>query len=269
MQSAHHSNSSMLRSVKFKLLSIRRGWSKRSNITTLDPGKIISWFTDMGGVYKIVFGGGEPFLSPGFVSVCEAVTQNHFVSLNTNFVLPAVSEFAGRIDPSRVVFVNASLHIDQLEKRKLMGKYIDNYHLYKSKGFPVGASVVAYPALRDKIRKYREDFRRQGIDFQCNYFFGWYKNRWYPDAYTKEDIGLYQLDENMLKDPPRICNAGYNVCSLDMDNNIRVCSSTKHVIGSLYSRINWSDKLVNCNIKYCSCTVYVYENELFNAAAAR
>jgi MoaA/NifB/PqqE/SkfB family radical SAM enzyme len=266
-QPASNFGLSALRKIYHKLLLIRR---KSGGATRLDSQKVVSWLKEIGGVFNIIFtGGGEPFLSPGFVSACEGITRTHFVSIITNFVLPAVVEFSQRIDPSRVIFVNASLHIDQLEKRKLMGKYIDNCHLYKNKGFSVGATVVAYPGLRDKIKKYREDFYRYGIDFRCIHFSGWYKNRYYPDAYTKEDIELYQLDETMFKKPPRLCNAGHNVCVMLENNHIVPCHCMAyHKIGSLFSKVNWNDKLINCNQKYCGCPFYFYEKDLFDVAVS-
>jgi MoaA/NifB/PqqE/SkfB family radical SAM enzyme len=239
------------------------------SVSMLDSCRVIDWLEKAGGVCKIVFSGGEPFLSPGLVSACEGITRTHFVGIITNFVLPAVVEFSQRIDPSRVVFVNASLHPEQLEKHKLVGKYIDNYHLYESKGFPVNASVVAYPGLRDKIQNYRKYFLQQGIHFQCNNFIGWYNNLRYPDAYTKEDIELYQLDETMFKKPPRLCNAGHNVCVIDVNGDIHPCFDLQRNIGSLYSEINWSNTLINCNVKDCRCPLYLYEGELFDAAAGK
>ena len=239
--------------------------NKRPGRTSLlDSDKIPAWLASMGGVSRIDFSGGEPFLCRDFVEVCVKITRKHFVGINTNFVLPQVSEFAQRNDPSRVVLVNASLHFDQLKKHNLIGKYIDNYNLYKSKGFNIISSMVAYPGIRGHIQEYREYFEQHGISFQCRRFWGWYHNRWYPEAYSKEDIELYRLNDYPLDNPSKLCNAGYNVCVVNLNNQITPCYSINRKVGTLYSPIHWGSGLVKCDIKNCSCPFYFHEKELFD-----
>jgi MoaA/NifB/PqqE/SkfB family radical SAM enzyme len=229
----------------------------------------MAWLDRMGGVSRIDFSGGEPFLCKGFVSACCDITRKHFIGINTNFVLPPVLEFARRVDPSRVIFVNASIHFDQLKKHNLIGKYIEHYHLYKSKGFNIVASMVAYPGISNHIQEYREYFNQYGISFNCTHFFGWYRNLHYPGAYSKEDYELYQLDKSFLKKPPRLCNAGYNSCVVYPNGYIFTCYLIPHKIGFLYSNINWRNTLLNCKIKECSCPAYFRQKELFDVAVER
>src|SRR6188508_2535290 len=59
-------------------------------------------FDATGDTWLLHLTGGEPSVYPEFVSLCEALTARHFISLNSNLTRPAFVEFSDRIDPSRV-----------------------------------------------------------------------------------------------------------------------------------------------------------------------
>jgi len=62
--------------------------------------------------------GGEPSLYPNFVGLCEQLTQQHFISINSNMTNRSWEGFAERVDPGRVSFINGGLHLEEREQRR-------------------------------------------------------------------------------------------------------------------------------------------------------
>ena len=75
--------------------------------------------------WQIHMTGGEPSAYPGFVDLCARLTQNNFISLNSNLTNKSLLEFADRIDPDRVIFINAGLHHKERSNRSLVPAFIE------------------------------------------------------------------------------------------------------------------------------------------------
>src|SRR5262245_6196950 len=61
--------------------------------------------------------GGEPSVYPNFIELCERITERHYISVNSNLTHATFAKFAERIEPSRVSFINAGLHLVEREGR--------------------------------------------------------------------------------------------------------------------------------------------------------
>ncbi len=72
-----------------------------------------------GIVEALVISGGEPFLYPRFVELVEALTEKHYVSINTNLSRSNAYDFANVIPPEKILYIHASLHIMERERRKI------------------------------------------------------------------------------------------------------------------------------------------------------
>src|SRR6476619_762876 len=74
-------------------------------------------FDRTGKRWLIHLTGGEPFIYPDFVDLCARLTRSHYLSINSNLAHPSVDDFAKTIDPTRIHFINAALHLEERERK--------------------------------------------------------------------------------------------------------------------------------------------------------
>jgi len=100
--------------------------------------KIIDAFNSTGLIANINMSGGEPFLFPDFINLCVGLTQRHHIGINTNLSIPIAEEFATKIDPNKVSYIWAALHLDERNKLKNgLEKYVEYFKILKEKKFRV------------------------------------------------------------------------------------------------------------------------------------
>ena len=218
-----------------------------------------------GKVFRIGFTGGEPFLIPNLVEACVELTKKHFISLNTNFITGRTAEFAGKISPQRVVKITASLHIKELERLGLLGKYTDLYHLYLEKGFRIYAQEVAYPALLGEAEGYKKYFHEKGVELKFYPFQGYYDGRLYPESYTSAELRSFSLDRSCLdgfNSKGKVCNTGYNAGVVSPAGDISPCYQRSRDIGNIYGAIRFEDKLTTCPFSFCTCPFHALDSGL-------
>jgi len=221
-------------------------------------------------IHKINLTGGEPFLVRNIVDLCVEITKKHFVACSTNLTSDKIKEFAEKINPLKVIFINASCHIKELERLNLLDKYIDNFNLCKGKGFNILATELAYPPLLSEVEKYKKFFKEKGIELGFAQFCGEYNGRHYPEAYTDEEIKGFGLEKapdiKMLKSKGKICNAGYNVCVVSSNGTVRPCQGIDEIMGSIFNKIKFKKELIRCPRENCecplSCDSYLFEKAL-------
>jgi sulfatase maturation enzyme AslB (radical SAM superfamily) len=136
---------------------------KKKNAGYNDIQKIVDGFRHSGLTWLIHMSGGEPQFFPGFIQLCEMLTEKHFVSMNTNLSHKNIFTFAEKIPPEKVGFIHCSLHIQERERLNLVQDYIDKYNMLKKNGFYVFASYVMYPQLIKRFEKDYENFKKEGI----------------------------------------------------------------------------------------------------------
>ncbi len=254
---------------------------KTASIPKIDISSFIATLEKANRIFKISFiGGGEPFLVPNLVEACIEITKKHYVAFNTNLTTSQIKKFAGTIDPNRVTRIVASVHIKELEKRKLLRVYIDNFLLLKERGFDIGAKAVAYPALLKEIKKYKQFFKENKIELGFVPFFGNYAGKKYPFSYTRdelEDFGLNQSanikelglhQSHKLKyRRHKVCNAGYNAGEIDAEGNVYICQYIKMRMGHIYKDIEFRSGIIICPFKsFCRCALYKMDTYLFEKA---
>jgi len=224
---------------------------------------------DSNKIYRIDFTGGEPFLVPNIVELCIELTKKHFIGLTTNLTSKKVKEFAEKINPERVVFINASCHIKELERMNLLSRYIHNFLLCKNRGFDIKAVEVGYPPLLKESDKYKRFFLEKGIELTFSPYHGKYKEKFYPDSYSEKERKIFSLTEkniNQYYQYGKLCNAGYNVGIIQPDGDIRYCFFINKSLGNIYEGIKFNDKLIRCPFKLCNCPVNIYDPYLFRKA---
>jgi len=214
-------------------------------------------------IFKINITGGEPFIVPSIIDTLEEITKKHFISLNTNLSLDRIKEFAKRIDVNKVSFINASLHIKELEKRGLLNTYIENFCLLRDRCFNINFSVVSFPPLANEASHYLQFFNEKGIRINFVPFLGQYNGKEYPNAYTKQELERFKIQLPRLSyyfRKGKICNAGYNFAFCWEDGNITPCLyKNMKKIGTVDTRIELRDDLMVCPYDMCGCPIWAYE----------
>ncbi len=246
---------------------------KTATLPKINISSLLTTLEKTNKIFQITFvGGGEPFLVPNLIEACTAITQKHYISFITNLTGARVKEFAGEINPQRVVRIQASLHIKELERHRLLDAYIQNFLLLKEKGYNIQAKAVAYPSLVQDVKQYREFFRKNGIELKFVPFFGEYRRGKYPFAYTDRELEIFHfgngngLDMGKHHQYKKACNAGYNAGIVRPNGVIHRCDLIKEKIGNIYNNIAFKNNLVICPLKFCGCPIKTLDSSLFQKA---
>jgi hypothetical protein len=236
----------------------------------IDIPALVSALDHSGKVVRLSFGGGgEPFTVPNLVEACREVTRNHFISFTTNLISKKVEEFAATVDPRRVVLLIASLHIKELERLRLVERYIRNYLLCQEKGFPVSPDAIAYPPLLPEAGKYRDLFGRRGVPLKFSPYLGAFEGRYYPDAYTDEEIAEWGLDPNVRKNyrqKGKLCNAGFNMGVVNQRGDVWPCWKIPRTMGSIFSRFAFRPRMIRCPFDFCGFPCSYFDPDRFEQA---
>lgn len=209
--------------------------------------------------------GGEPFIVPGIVALCAAITRRHRLSIDTNLSLPGpVAQFAGTIDPRQVDQVLAALHITEREKYPDgVAGFIQNAQTLAAAGFNLRVVYVLYPPLIPRFEADYAYFASHGITLVPKPFKGRYQGALYPAAYDAaardlfERYGITHIEKKL---PYRFtgipCRAGHTLITLNPQGRVTRCPSDKTPLGYL-DQTPLGDMLLDaplpCRAAYCSC----------------
>jgi len=239
----------------------------KAETNIIDIAKLVKTLDNIGKVFRVSFTGGEPFLIPNIVEACAELTRKHYVSFNSNLVLPVVKEFAEVIKPGRVLNIHASLHFEELEKKRIIETYVSNFKLLKGKGFNVYAEAVAWPEFDIKIEDYRKLLAGHGIEFGYAPYVGKLNNYDFPDSYKAEDLANYNLSIEQIqwfRQKGEVCNAAYNAAVVFSNGDVYPCFQIKEKMGNVYENINFNTELTICPAKRCACPLNKYDEYLFS-----
>lgn len=250
-----------------------------------DITKIINGFNKFGKIFWIHMSGGEPFLQPNFVELCEMLTKKHYISINTNLSMKNIYEFAERIDPKRVILINCSLHFNERERKNLVNDFIEKYHYLTDKGFNIYATQVLYPPILQRFDDIFRFFKENGIILIPKVFIGMYRYKYYPQEYTKEDrskilkyimassesskeLGerseIHQFCRPDILEKELIygdlsfkglpCGAGKDLVAIEYNGDIIRCAGERTKIGNLFEgKINLFKDAKFCSARICPC----------------
>lgn len=144
-------------------------------------------FDATGLVWLLNLTGGEPALHPDFAELCERLTRNHVLSLNTNLTPLAIRRFAERVDPARVSVVHAAFHPHERQRRNGLAAFLDHAALLRERGFRLLVSVVATPQVLARFDEVAGLLAPHGLVAAPKILRGVYQGRVYPDAYTESE----------------------------------------------------------------------------------
>jgi MoaA/NifB/PqqE/SkfB family radical SAM enzyme len=209
----------------------------------LSPQQVYEAFKKTGRQWHLFIAGGEPMLYPNFIELMNLMLQDHHIQISTNFYNKNTVAFAEQVSPKNIIVINASLHIPHHNDKSLK-KFIENYHLYKSKGFEVLVSYVTFPPLFNRIK---DDFKYlidQGVTYviPCTYN-GTHEGKLYPGNYNPEQVRIireiYQepLELRIVMDKMHyqgeLCNAGKNYFHMDIKGEITRCCTIEESYGNI------------------------------------
>jgi len=215
--------------------------------------------------------GGEPTLYPEFVDLCEHLTQNHYVSVNTNLSNDSMRQFAQRINPGRVNFVHAALHIQERKTKKSISAFIERVHELKKKTFTV---LVSQMMTQDAIQKFTEIsryFENHGLILIPKVLRCVRKGKRFPLAYTSEQKLLINdyLEEaekkylkvlNNMKESPTILFSDFRFIDNLPDFRGRLCNA-----GRKFVRIAPNGTVFRCNTSEVQGNILFRDVQFFNA----
>jgi MoaA/NifB/PqqE/SkfB family radical SAM enzyme len=239
----------------------------------IDIPKVMQTLKNTGRTYLITISGGEPFLVPNFVELCQALTEQHYIEIITNLsCTKAIEKFIKTVPAKKVKSISSSFHFLEFQRQGISDEiFLRNYNLFKENNFPIAASYVAYPSLLPTLEKDILRYRSQGIQIYTLSFVGNYNGKIYPDAYTSEERDLitqysYYGKEERLYPKGTLCNAGYNSAVVWPDGDIWPCLYVPMPVGNIFKKIKYNDHLIRCPKNFCGCPCKTFQPELFKNA---
>jgi MoaA/NifB/PqqE/SkfB family radical SAM enzyme len=238
-------------------------------------------FDATGLVWLLHMTGGEPSIYPNFAEFCARLTERHYISINSNLTNPSLMDFAQRIDPARVSFINAGLHLIEREQRSDTAIFLRHAELLRSKGFTVFASLVATPAALARFADAVALLRPIGIYPIPKLLRGPFEGRIYPNAYSDLDRirfrlraaearREYQAMLARMSEPPSIdmfgddeflesersfagipCEAGVRFVKLYENGDVTRCSSKTKLGNLLQGTFRPRAEAAPCDTAHC------------------
>jgi MoaA/NifB/PqqE/SkfB family radical SAM enzyme len=228
----------------------------------LNPQEIYEAFKKTGKNWHLFLSGGEPMLYPRFNELINLLQQDHGIQISTNLFNKNVKSFAEEVYPVNINVINAALHIDTKTDTTLK-KFIDNYHLLESKGFPMMVSYVTYPPLFNRIKQDFDLLKKEGITkVHALTFQGEYEGKMYPGSYTKEQIEIIKelsldqnelfLTNNKMNFKGKMCHAGMKYFYMEIDGEVYQCVTVRKSSGNLFDgTFKPNEKPVCCPASHC------------------
>ena len=213
--------------------------------------------------YHIVFTGGEPFIFPGFIKLVKNVSKSNYVSVITNLSTRNINTFADEIDPEKVKFIFISLHIEELEKFRLVDEFISKVKYLKKRGFNIFVSYVMYPPLFERFESDYIFFKSHGIIIFPKLFKGAYNKKIYPASYSDDETRLmmkYMNNETKMMLNSNLdfrgkeCQAGKVSVVVKENGKVYRCWGDKKPIGNFFKAdMGFFDENKPCRARECIC----------------
>jgi MoaA/NifB/PqqE/SkfB family radical SAM enzyme len=253
----------------------------------------IEGFEATGKTWLLHMTGGEPSIYPGFADLCEGLTRNHYLSLNSNLGHRSIDIFAERINPKRVHFINAAAHYEERQKRAALDLFIGRVHNLRRRQFNVFVSLVMTPEMVRAFPEISAYFESNALSLVPKAMRGKYQGRKYPAAYSPDERSLVhkylsearrkyarvtaEMSESptidMLADARflnklrnyrgKVCGSGYNFVKIEADGAVVRCGSGMHLGNILQKNVGFLSAPTFCDSKYCPYYCEKYTSRRF------
>ncbi|WP_157100518.1 radical SAM protein [Rhodoplanes sp. Z2-YC6860] len=172
--------------------------SKIHTFATVDAWRAA--FDASGKTWLAHITGGEPSAYPDFVELCEALTDKHYISLNSNMSNRSLIRFANSIDPSRVSFINAGLHLEERQHRSGVDAFLRHAQELRVTGFRILVSVVATPSILERFEEAIRLLEPIGLFPIPKLMRGPFAGALYPNAYTDADKSRFRTYSRLARE---------------------------------------------------------------------
>jgi MoaA/NifB/PqqE/SkfB family radical SAM enzyme len=247
-------------------------------------GSHVQWkegFDATGKTWLIHVTGGEPSIYPGFADLCELLSRNHYLSINSNLSHHSIDAFAEKLDPERVHYINVGMHFDERRKKASMGVFIDRVHKLQKSQFNVLVSLLMTPQMVLRFPEISKVIEPHRLYLIPKVMRGVYEGKRYPAAYSPGEKSLilqyliearkqYRTmidsmgepasidmfsDDHFLDGIPdyrgKLCGSGCNFVRIDPDGTVRRCGSGECLGNILQKNVKLLRAAKQCNTSYC------------------
>ncbi|WP_119300318.1 radical SAM protein [Dongia deserti] len=258
------------------------------------PAEWRAAFDRTGLTWLLHITGGEPTHYPDFARLTALLAERHVLSLNSNLTGPTVLDFAERVDPARVSFINAGLHPAERARRNGHDLFVRHAAALLERGFPLMVTVVATPEVLHRFDAIVDSLKPVGLVPFPKLMQGEQAGRRYPDSYTAEERALFRrhslaaeranprlfggtrerpsidptLGRAHLERNPdyrgRLCSAGKEFVAIDPAGEVVRCGGGATMGNVLAGTLHLKSKARPCDRSHC-----FYFCEKFTARAER
>ena len=264
----------------------------------LSTAGYLDFFESTGKRWLFHMTGGEPFFHRQFIELCAGLSQDHYLSINSNLSSKRVTEFARQVNPERVAYIHCGVHPEERRNRNSWPALLANLTVLVEAGFPVFASCVMTPAAFHLFDETLERLGPVGVALVPKMLEGQHNQRFYPQAYSDRERGKFielsraaslavdssptnpfrhrptinpLLDRHFLKGVPDyagvMCSAGRTYVSIGPDGNIYACGN-HHRIGNVFRReLRFLSKDGPCRSD--TCRYYCFRHSAVDEVAAQ
>lgn len=228
----------------------------------VDIKRLCKILGEHGKRWTVHLSGGEPFLYNNFIGICQELTKEFQVKVNSNLSLNTqVREFSNAINPEKVELIYATLHIEERERLGNVEDFIENVILLKARGFKIAVKFVLHPALIERFPRDCQYFDSRGISLSAKPFQGVYLGKLYPKAYPDSVKKFFSNNVPGGAFYPFCfkgfnCGAGKSFIHIDADGLITRCLDDAIVLGDIYGGFKLRDTAAPCRSYRCSCFGY-------------
>jgi len=256
------------------------------------PNQWKEGFEATGKTWLLHITGGEPSLYPGFVELCHQLTQKHYLSINSNLTHHCVKDFAQRINPERVHFINASIHFEERLKRGLLNVFIQRVQELRNANFNLLLSLVMTPYVVSNFSEIVRQFEVHGLLPIPKVIRGLHEGKHYPESYSVEQkriisdylmIARHKYESvinsmgesasiDMFSDSRfldgikdyrgRLCSAGHRFVFITPNGTVVRCGPSEVFGNILFKDVNLLNAPKFCDTWYCPyfCEKYSVQN---------
>jgi MoaA/NifB/PqqE/SkfB family radical SAM enzyme len=225
--------------------------------------------------------GGEPSIYPGFVALFEQLAHDHYLSINSNLSHPCIIDFAQRINPERVHFINAAIHYEWRKERGLLDVFIKRVHTLQLANFNVLLNIIMTPYVVNNFNNISEYLDSHGLFAVPKVIRGIHDGKHYPTSYSFEDKCFihesilqarqkYKLVINNMGEPPTInmfkddlfldgvkdyrgilCSSGSKFVVIFPNGTVRRCNTPEILGNILFNNVSLLKAPKLCDTAYC------------------
>jgi MoaA/NifB/PqqE/SkfB family radical SAM enzyme len=261
--------------------------------THATPAEWRAAFDATGKTWMVHLTGGEPTLYPDFAEVSALLAERHYLSLNSNLTGASIADFAERVDPARVHFINAGLHPEERARKQGHDAFLRHAALLVERGFPLMVSVVATPEVLNDFARIVDSLRPIGLMPIPKLMQGTSRGRRYPDSYTPAQRRQFRDHSRLAEaaypqlfgavaarptiDPPlgrdylralpdhggEMCTAGMEYVRIEADGRVERCGDGPSLGNLLRGDVRFATGPAPCDRRHC---FYVCERYTTRAA---